>query len=281
MPKVTVDGIELEVPQGATVLQAAELAGKEIPRFCYHERLSIAGNCRMCLVEVKPGPPKPQASCALPAAEGQEIRTDSAMVKKAREGVMEFLLINHPLDCPICDQGGECDLQDQSVAYGKGGSRYEENKRAVTEKYMGPIVKTTMTRCIHCTRCVRFSEEVAGVEEIGAIGRGEGMEITSYLEGAVHSELSGNVVDLCPVGALTSKPYAFEARPWELTKTLGIDVMDGVGTNIRIDSRGREVLRALPRVNDDVNEEWATDKTRHAVDGLMKRRLDKPYLRKN
>ncbi|MEP6010779.1 MAG: NADH-quinone oxidoreductase subunit NuoG, partial [Parasphingorhabdus sp.] len=280
-PKVTVDGIELEVPQGATVLQAAELAGKEIPRFCYHERLSIAGNCRMCLVEVKPGPPKPQASCALPAAEGQEIRTDSAMVKKAREGVMEFLLINHPLDCPICDQGGECDLQDQSVAYGKGGSRYEENKRAVTEKYMGPIVKTTMTRCIHCTRCVRFSEEVAGVEEIGAIGRGEGMEITSYLEGAVHSELSGNVVDLCPVGALTSKPYAFEARPWELTKTLGIDVMDGVGTNIRIDSRGREVLRALPRVNDDVNEEWATDKTRHAVDGLMKRRLDKPYLRKN
>ncbi|ASK87885.1 NADH-quinone oxidoreductase subunit NuoG [Sphingorhabdus sp. SMR4y] len=281
MPKVTVDGVELEVPQGATVLQAAELAGKEIPRFCYHERLSIAGNCRMCLVEVKPGPPKPQASCALPAAEGQEIRTDSEMVKKAREGVMEFLLINHPLDCPICDQGGECDLQDQAMAYGKGGSRYEENKRAVTEKYMGPIVKTAMTRCIHCTRCVRFSEEVAGVEEIGAIGRGEGMEITSYLEGAVHSELSGNVVDLCPVGALTSKPYAFEARPWELTKTLGIDVMDGVGTNIRIDSRGREVLRALPRVNDDVNEEWATDKTRHAIDGLMKRRLDKPYVRRN
>ncbi len=281
MPKVTVDGIELEVPQGATVLQAAELAGKEIPRFCYHERLSIAGNCRMCLVEVKPGPPKPQASCALPATEGQEIRTDSEMVKKAREGVMEFLLINHPLDCPICDQGGECDLQDQAMAYGKGGSRYEENKRAVTEKYMGPVVKTVMTRCIHCTRCVRFAEEVAGVEEIGAIGRGEGMQITSYLEHAVHSELSGNVVDLCPVGALTSKPYAFEARPWELTKTLGIDVMDGVGTNIRIDSRGREVLRALPRVNDDVNEEWATDKTRHAVDGLMKRRLDKPYVRKN
>ncbi|VWX56763.1 NADH-quinone oxidoreductase subunit NuoG [Sphingorhabdus sp. 109] len=281
MPKVTVDGVEIEVPQGATVLQAAELAGKEIPRFCYHERLSIAGNCRMCLVEVKPGPPKPQASCALPAAEGQEIRTDSEMVKKAREGVMEFLLINHPLDCPICDQGGECDLQDQAMAYGKGGSRYEENKRAVTEKYMGPIVKTAMTRCIHCTRCVRFAEEVAGVEEIGAIGRGEGMEITSYLEGAVHSELSGNVVDLCPVGALTSKPYAFEARPWELTKTLGIDVMDGVGTNIRIDSRGREVLRALPRVNDDVNEEWATDKTRHAIDGLMERRLDKPYVRKN
>eukprot|EP01013_Petalomonas_cantuscygni_P017446 TRINITY_DN345_c0_g3_i1.p2 TRINITY_DN345_c0_g3~~TRINITY_DN345_c0_g3_i1.p2 ORF type:complete len:672 (+),score=174.05 TRINITY_DN345_c0_g3_i1:9103-11118(+) len=281
MPKVTVDGVELEVPQGATVLQAAELAGKEIPRFCYHERLSIAGNCRMCLVEVKPGPPKPQASCALPAAEGQEIRTDSEMVKKAREGVMEFLLINHPLDCPICDQGGECDLQDQAMAYGKGGSRYEENKRAVTEKYMGPVIKTVMTRCIHCTRCVRFAEEVAGVEEIGAVGRGEDMQITSYLEGAVHSELSGNVVDLCPVGALTSKPYAFEARPWELTKTLGIDVMDGVGTNIRIDSRGREVLRALPRVNDDVNEEWATDKTRHAIDGLMKRRLDKPYVRKN
>jgi len=281
MPKVTVDGIEIDVPAGATVLQACELAGKEIPRFCYHERLSIAGNCRMCLVEVKPGPPKPQASCALPAADGQEIRTDSEMVKKAREGVMEFLLINHPLDCPICDQGGECDLQDQAMVYGKGSSRYEENKRAVTEKYMGPIVKTAMTRCIHCTRCVRFAEEVAGVEEIGAIGRGEGMEITSYLEGAVHSELSGNVVDLCPVGALTSKPYAFEARPWELTKTLGIDVMDGVGTNIRIDSRGREVLRALPRVNDDVNEEWATDKTRHAIDGLMKRRLDKPYVRKN
>ncbi|MEW4466686.1 NADH-quinone oxidoreductase subunit NuoG [Parasphingorhabdus sp. JC815] len=281
MPKVTVDGIELEVPQGATVLQAAELAGKEIPRFCYHEGLSIAGNCRMCLVEVKPGPPKPQASCALPAADGQEIRTDSEMVKKAREGVMEFLLINHPLDCPICDQGGECDLQDQAMAYGRGGSRFEENKRAVTEKYMGPVIKTIMTRCIHCTRCVRFVEEVAGVEEIGAINRGENMEITSYLERAVHSELSGNVVDLCPVGALTSKPYAFEARPWELTKTIGIDVMDGVGTNIRIDSRGREVLRALPRNNDDVNEEWATDKTRHAIDGLMKRRLDKPFIRRN
>ncbi len=281
MPKLTVDGVELEVPQGATVLQAAELAGKEIPRFCYHERLSIAGNCRMCLVEVKPGPPKPQASCALPAMEGQEIRTDSAMVKKAREGVMEFLLINHPLDCPICDQGGECDLQDQSIAYGKGGSRYDENKRAVTEKYMGPIVKTVMTRCIHCTRCVRFSEEVAGVESIGAVGRGENMQITSYLEEAVNSELSGNVVDLCPVGALTSKPYAFEARPWELTNTLGIDVMDAVGSNVRFDARGREVLRILPRINDDVNEEWISDKTRHAVDGLMKRRLDKPYIRKD
>ena len=280
MPKVTVDGVELEVPQGATVLQACELAGKEIPRFCYHERLSIAGNCRMCLVEVKPGPPKPQASCALPAADGQEIRTDSEMVKKAREGVMEFLLINHPLDCPICDQGGECDLQDQSVAYGKGASRYDENKRAVTEKYMGPIVKTVMTRCIQCTRCVRFAEEVAGIEEIGAIYRGENMQITSYLERAVTSELSGNVVDLCPVGALTSKPYAFNARPWELKKTPAIDVMDAVGTNIRLDSRGRAVLRAVPRINEDVNEEWAHDKTRHAVDGLTHRRLDKPYVRK-
>lgn len=280
MPKLTVDGVEIEVPAGATVLQACELAGKEIPRFCYHERLSIAGNCRMCLVEVKPGPPKPQASCALPAAEGQEIRTDSPMVKKAREGVMEFLLINHPLDCPICDQGGECDLQDQAVAYGKGYSRYDENKRAVTDKYMGPIVKTIMTRCIQCTRCVRFAEEVAGVEEIGALYRGENMQITSYLERALTSELSGNVVDLCPVGALTSKPYAFEARPWELKKTLAIDVMDAVGTNIRIDSRGRQVLRALPRINEDVNEEWASDKTRHAVDGLVRRRLDRPYVRK-
>ncbi len=281
MPKLKVDGIEVEVPAGATVLQACEAAGKEIPRFCYHERLSIAGNCRMCLVEVKPGPPKPQASCALPAAEGQEVRTDSAMVKTAREGVMEFLLINHPLDCPICDQGGECDLQDQSIAYGRGHSRYTENKRAVTEKYMGPIVKTVMTRCIQCTRCVRFAEEVAGVEEIGAIYRGEDMQITSYLEKAVTSELSGNVVDLCPVGALTSKPYAFEARPWELKKTLAIDVMDAVGTNIRLDSRGRAVLRALPRINEDVNEEWAHDKTRHHVDGLSRRRLDKPFVRKD
>jgi NADH-quinone oxidoreductase subunit G len=281
MPKVTVDGLELEVPAGATVLQACEMAGKEIPRFCYHERLSIAGNCRMCLVEVAPGPPKPQASCALPATEGQIIRTDTPMVKKAREGVMEFLLINHPLDCPICDQGGESDLQDQSVAYGRGASRFEENKRAVTEKYMGPIVKTAMTRCIQCTRCVRFAEEVAGIQEVGAIGRGESMQITTYLEHAMQSELSGNVVDLCPVGALTSKPYAFEARPWELKKTPSIDVMDAVGTNIRLDSRGRAVLRALPRINDDVNEEWASDKTRHAVDGLTHRRLDKPYIRKD
>lgn len=281
MPKVTVDGVELEVPAGATVLQACEMAGKEIPRFCYHERLSIAGNCRMCLVEVKPGPPKPQASCALPAAEGQEIRTDSPMVKKAREGVMEFLLINHPLDCPICDQGGECDLQDQSVAYGRGASRYDENKRAVTEKYMGPLIKTVMTRCIHCTRCVRFSEEIAGVDEIGALYRGESMQITTYLEKAAAHELSANVIDLCPVGALTSRPYAFEARPWELKKTLSIDVSDAVGSNIRLDSRGREVLRILPRVNDDVNEEWLSDKARYQVDGLTRRRLDRPWIRRD
>ena len=280
MPKVTVDGQEIEVPDGATVLQACELAGKEIPRFCYHERLSIAGNCRMCLVEVKPGPPKPQASCALPATEGQEIRTDSQMVKTAREGVMEFLLINHPLDCPICDQGGECDLQDQSIAYGRGATRYEENKRAVTEKYMGPLIKTVMTRCIHCTRCVRFSEEIAGVDEIGAVGRGEDMQITTYLEQAAEHELSANVIDLCPVGALTSRPYAFEARPWELRKTLSIDVSDAIGANIRLDSRGREVMRALPRINDDVNEEWISDKARYQVDGLSKRRLDKVFMRK-
>lgn len=281
MPKVTVDGIETEVSEGATVLQACEIAGKEIPRFCYHERLSIAGNCRMCLVEVKPGPPKPQASCALPAAEGQEIFTTTEAVKTAREGVMEFLLINHPLDCPICDQGGECDLQDQAMAYGKGYTRYEMNKRAVTEKYMGPVVKTEMTRCIHCTRCVRFAQEVAGVEEIGTVGRGENMEITTYLEHAATSELSGNMVALCPVGALTARPYAFEARPWELRKTPSIDVMDAVGTNIRLDSRGREVLRALPWINEDVNEEWASNKTRHAVDGLYKNRLDTPWVRKD
>ncbi|HEU0097185.1 MAG TPA: NADH-quinone oxidoreductase subunit NuoG [Allosphingosinicella sp.] len=280
MPKAKVNGVEVEFEPGMTALQVAELAGEEIPRFCYHERLSIAGNCRMCLVEVKPGPPKPQASCALPAAEGMEITTNSPMVKKARQGVLEFLLINHPLDCPICDQGGECDLQDQAMAYGRGHSRFAENKRAVTEKYMGPVVKTIMTRCIQCTRCVRFAEEVAGVEEIGAIGRGENMEITSYLEGAVTSELSGNVVDLCPVGALVSKPYSFEARPWELRKVPGIDVMDAVGTNIRIDHRFREVMRALPRLNEDVNEEWAHDKTRHAVDGLVRNRLDRPWVRR-
>ncbi len=281
MPKVIVDGIELEVPAGATVLQACELAGKEIPRFCYHERLSIAGNCRMCLVEVAPGPPKPQASCALPATDGQVIKTDSEMVKKAREGVMEFLLINHPLDCPICDQGGECDLQDQAMVYGRGTSRYDENKRAVTEKYMGPLIKTAMTRCIHCTRCVRFSEEVAGVDEIGALYRGENMQITTYLERAAKHELSANVIDLCPVGALTSRPYAFEARPWELKKTLSIDVSDAVGANIRLDSRGREVLRILPRLNDDVNEEWLSDKGRYQVDGLTRRRLDQPWLRRD
>ncbi|UVI38952.1 NADH-quinone oxidoreductase subunit NuoG [Qipengyuania spongiae] len=280
MPKVTVDGQEIEVPEGATVLQACEMAGKEIPRFCYHERLSIAGNCRMCLVEVKPGPPKPQASCALPATDGQEIRTDSQMVKTAREGVMEFLLINHPLDCPICDQGGECDLQDQSMTYGRGATRYRMNKRAVTEKYMGPLIKTIMTRCIHCTRCVRFSEEIAGVDEIGAIGRGEDMQITTYLEQAAEHELSANVIDLCPVGALTSRPYAFEARPWELKKTLSVDVSDAVGANIRLDSRGREVMRALPRINDEVNEEWISDKARYQVDGLTRRRLDQVWMRR-
>ena len=283
MLKVTVDDQTVEVPDGATVLQACELAGKEIPRFCYHERLSIAGNCRMCLVQLEGerAPPKPQASCALPATEGMRIRTDSEMVKTAREGVMEFLLINHPLDCPICDQGGECDLQDQSMMYGRGGSRYSANKRAVTEKYMGPLIKTVMTRCIHCTRCVRFSEEIAGVDEIGAIGRGEDMQITTYLEQAASHELSANVIDLCPVGALTSRPYAFEARPWELKKTLSVDVSDAVGANIRLDSRGREVMRALPRINDDVNEEWLSDKARYQVDGLQRRRLDKVYVRKD
>ena len=280
MPKLTVDGIEVEVPNGATVLQACEAAGAEIPRFCYHERLSIAGNCRMCLVEMEKSP-KPVASCAMPAADGQVIHTRTEKVKKAREGVMEFLLINHPLDCPICDQGGECDLQDQSLTYGKGASRFDENKRAVTEKYMGPLIKTVMTRCIHCTRCVRFAEEVAGVEEIGAIGRGESMQITSYLEKAVTSEVSGNVIDLCPVGALTSKPYAFQARPWELKKTDSIDVMDAIGSNIVVGSRGAAVLRVTPRLNDDVNEEWLADKSRFAVDGLSERRLDTPWVRVN
>src|SRR5688500_11946113 len=279
MPKVTVDGIELEVPQGATVLQACELAGKEIPRFCYHERLSIAGNCRMCLVEVAPGPPKPQASCALPAADGQTIKTDTTMVKKAREGVMEFLLINHPLDCPICDQGGECDLQDQAMAYGRGHSRFDENKRAVDDKYFGPIVKTSMNRCIQCTRCVRFAEEVAGVPTVGMMFRGEDEQITTYLEGAFNSELAGNLVDLCPVGALLSKPYSFEARPWELRKVPGSEVMDAVGTNIRMDVRQRRAMRILQRINDAVNEEWAHDKTRHHVDALVRNRLDRPWVR--
>jgi NADH-quinone oxidoreductase subunit G len=279
MPKVTVDGIELEVPQGATVLQACELAGKEIPRFCYHERLSIAGNCRMCLVEVAPGPPKPQASCALPAADGQTIRTDTPMVKKAREGVMEFLLINHPLDCPICDQGGECDLQDQAMAYGRSFSRFEENKRAIDDKYMGPVIKTSMTRCIQCTRCIRFSSEVAGVPEIGMLYRGEDSQITSYLEHAVSGELSGNLADVCPVGALLQKPQSFETRPWELRRVSGIDVMDAVGSNIRLDVRQRQVMRILPRINEDVNEEWISDKTRHHVDALVRNRLDRPWVR--
>jgi NADH-quinone oxidoreductase subunit G len=281
MPKVTVDGIELEVPQGATVLQACELAGKEIPRFCYHERLSIAGNCRMCLVEVAPGPPKPQASCALPAADGQTIRTDTPMVKKAREGVMEFLLINHPLDCPICDQGGECDLQDQAIAYGRSFSRFEENKRAIDDKYMGPVIKTSMTRCIQCTRCIRFSSEVAGVDEIGMLYRGEDSQITSYLEHAVGGELAGNLADVCPVGALLQKPQIFESRPWELRRVPGIDVMDAVGSNIRLDVRQRQVMRILPRINEDVNEEWISDKTRHHVDALVRNRLDRPWVRES
>jgi len=279
MPKAKVNGVEVEFEPGMTVLQVAELAGEEIPRFCYHERLSIAGNCRMCLVEVKPGPPKPQASCALPAADNQEIFTNTPMVKKAREGVMEFLLINHPLDCPICDQGGECDLQDQSMGFGRDDSRYGENKRAVEEKFMGPLIKTVMTRCIQCTRCVRFITEVAGQSEIGLISRGEDVEITTYLEQAVTSELSGNVIDLCPVGALTSKPYAFHGRPWELTKTETVDVMDALGSAIRVDARANEVMRVLPRTNDAINEEWISDKTRYACDGLMRQRLDRPYVR--
>jgi NADH-quinone oxidoreductase subunit G len=288
MTKLIIDGKEIDVPAEMTLLQACEAAGAEIPRFCYHERLSIAGNCRMCLVEVKGGP-KPVASCAWgvrdcrpgPKGEPPEISTRSPMVKKAREGVMEFLLINHPLDCPICDQGGECDLQDQAMGYGVDTSRFAENKRAVDDKYLGALVKTSMNRCIQCTRCVRFSAEVCGTPEIGATGRGEDMEITTYLEHALSSELQGNLVDICPVGALTSKPYAFAARPWELGKTQSIDVMDGVGSAIRVDTRGREVMRILPRVNEVVNEEWISDKTRHIVDGLHAQRLDRPYLREN
>jgi NADH-quinone oxidoreductase subunit G len=289
MPKIKVDGTEIDVPVEYTLLQVCEAAGAEIPRFCFHERLSIAGNCRMCLIEVKGGPPKPQASCAMgvrdlrpgPNGEPPEIFTNTKMVKKAREGVMEFLLINHPLDCPICDQGGECDLQDQAMAYGVDGSRFKENKRAVDDKYIGPLVKTIMNRCIHCTRCVRFSAEIAGVPDLGATGRGEDMEITTYLEAAMGSELQGNVIDLCPVGALTSKPYAFQARPWELVKTESIDVMDGLGSAIRVDVRGREVMRILPRVNEAVNEEWISDKTRFIWDGLKTQRLDRPYVRRD
>ena len=288
MTKLIIDGKEIDVPAEYTLLQACEAAGAEIPRFCYHERLSIAGNCRMCLVEVKGGP-KPVASCAWgvrdcrpgPKGEPPEISTRSPMVKKAREGVMEFLLINHPLDCPICDQGGECDLQDQAMGYGVDTSRFAENKRAVEDKYLGALVKTSMNRCIQCTRCVRFAAEVCGTPEMGATGRGEDMEITTYLETALTSELQGNLVDICPVGALTSKPYAFAARPWELGKTQSIDVMDGVGSAIRVDTRGREVMRILPRVNDAVNEEWISDKTRHIVDGLRTQRLDRPYIRQN
>ncbi|MHA7885140.1 NADH-quinone oxidoreductase subunit NuoG [Nitratireductor rhodophyticola] len=289
MAKLKVDGTEIEVPDHYTLLQAAEEAGAEVPRFCFHERLSIAGNCRMCLVEVKGGPPKPAASCAMgvrdlrpgPNGEAPEIFTNTPMVKKAREGVMEFLLINHPLDCPICDQGGECDLQDQAMAFGVDSSRYKENKRAVEDKYIGPLVKTIMTRCIHCTRCVRFTTEVAGISELGLIGRGEDAEITTYLEEAMTSELQGNVIDLCPVGALTSRPYAFQARPWELSKTQSIDVMDAVGSAIRVDTRGREVMRIMPRINEAVNEEWISDKTRFIWDGLRTQRLDRPYVRRD
>ena len=280
MPKIIINGKEIEFEKGMTVLQACELAGAEIPRFCYHEKLSIAGNCRMCLVELEKSP-KPIASCAMPAAEGMNIKTNTAFVEKARKGVMEFLLANHPLDCPVCDQGGECDLQDQSMYYGVDKSRFLENKRQVKEKYMGPLIKTQMTRCIHCTRCVRFATEVAGVPELGAIGRGENMEITTYLEKAMESELSANVIDLCPVGALTSKPYAFEARPWELKKTESIDVMDAVGSNIRVDTYNWEVKRILPRLNNNINEEWISDKTRYSCDGLLKQRLDVPYIKKD
>ena len=289
MTKLLIDGIEVDVPSDYTLLQACEAAGAEIPRFCFHERLSIAGNCRMCLVEVKGGPPKPTASCAMgvrdlrpgPNGEPPVVSTKSPMVKKAREGVMEFLLINHPLDCPICDQGGECDLQDQAMAFGADSSRFHENKRAVEDKYIGALVKTSMNRCIQCTRCVRFSTEVAGVTELGLLGRGEDVEITTYLEKAMTSELQGNLVDLCPVGALTSKPAAFNMRAWELQKTESIDVMDALGSAIRVDSRGREVMRILPRVNEAVNEEWISDKTRHIVDGLKTQRLDRPYVRQN
>lgn len=280
MPKLTIDGQEIEIAPGMTVLQACEAAGVEIPRFCYHERLSIAGNCRMCLVALK-GSPKPVASCAMPAADGMVVETDTPAVRGMRRGVMEFLLINHPLDCPICDQGGECDLQDLAMGYGFDRGRFKENKRAVQDKDFGPLVKTSMNRCIHCTRCIRFVTEVAGVPELGATGRGENMEVGTYIKKALTSELSGNIIDLCPVGALTSKPYAYVARPWELSKTESIDVMDAVGSNIRVDARGEEVLRVLPRLNDAINEEWISDKTRFACDGLRRQRLDRPYVRRN
>ena len=280
MPKITVNEKETEFEEGLTVLQVCELAGAEIPKFCYHEKLSIAGNCRMCLVEIEKSP-KPIASCAMPATNGMVVKTNTPFVEKARKGIMEFLLANHPLDCPVCDQGGECDLQDQSLYYGFDHSRFTENKRQVKEKYMGPLIKTEMTRCIHCTRCIRFATEVAGIPELGAIGRGEDMEITTYLEKSMESELSANVIDLCPVGALTSRPYAFEARPWDLKKTESIDVMDAVGSNIRIDTYGWEVKRILPKINEDINDEWISDKTRYACDGLLKQRLDTPYIREN
>ena len=280
MPTIIINNKKINFEEGMNILQACELAGIEIPRFCYHDRLSIAGNCRMCLVEMEKSS-KPVASCAMPAQDGMVIKTDTKLVKDARKGVMEFLLINHPLDCPICDQGGECDLQDQAMYYGYDKSRYQENKRAVKNKYLGPLISTIMTRCIHCTRCVRFSTEVAGVDDLGMLGRGENAEITSYLEKTVESELSGNVIDLCPVGALTNKPYEFKARPWELKKTETVDVFDAVGSNIRIDSIGQKVLRVLPRINEDINEEWINDKTRFAIDGLQNQRLDQPFIRTN
>jgi len=280
MAKLTVDGMAVEVPNGASVLQACEAAGVEIPRFCYHERLSVAGNCRMCLVEIEKAP-KPVASCAYPVADGMVVKTDTSVVRQARRGVMEFLLINHPLDCPICDQGGECDLQDQAYSYGMDHSRFAENKRAVKDKYLGPLVKTFMTRCIHCTRCIRFSSEVAGVPEMGATARGESMEVGTYIEKALTTELSGNLIDICPVGALLNKPYSFTARPWELRKTDSVDVHDALGASIRVDARGSEVLRVLPRINDDVNEEWLGDKSRFSHDGLKRRRLDRPWVRQN
>jgi NADH-quinone oxidoreductase subunit G len=279
MPKLTINGTEVEVENGTSILQAAEQVGVEVPRFCYHDKLSVPANCRMCLVEVKGGPPKPVASCAMACADGMEVETDSDMVHRARKSVMEFLLINHPLDCPICDQGGECDLQDQAAAYGYDRSRYTEDKRAVKDKELGPLVKTVMTRCIQCTRCIRFGEEIAGIDSLGLLNRGEDVEIGTYVEKAMESELSGNLIDVCPVGALTSKPYAFTARPWELRKTETIDVMDGVGSNIRIDAKGREIMRVVPRLNESVNEVWISDKARFSYDGLKKRRLDRPWVR--